>query len=171
MRRISQISEFEEQVEYFVDVASDYHADFVVFPELFTLELLSIEGEKLAPAPAIEKISEYTDRFCAFMGKLAVSYNINIIGGSHPTKVENGDIRNISYVFLRDGAMYTQDKLHPTPAERRWWNIKGGYGAHAIPNDCGTIGVRWEDRRVGKEWASTGRLRGWRCEKHTKKQK
>src|SRR3546814_5433784 len=48
MRRISQISEFEEQVEYFVDVASDYHADFVVFPELFTLELLSIEGEKLA---------------------------------------------------------------------------------------------------------------------------
>src|SRR3546814_10835236 len=46
MRRISQISEFEEQVEYFVDVASDYHADFVVFPELFTLELLSIEREK-----------------------------------------------------------------------------------------------------------------------------
>src|SRR3546814_9587683 len=55
MRRISQISEFEEQVEYFVDVASDYHADFVVFPELFTLELLSIEGEKLAPAPRSEE--------------------------------------------------------------------------------------------------------------------
>src|SRR3546814_4177897 len=65
---------------------------------------------------------------------------LNIIGGSHPTKVENGDIRNISYVFLRDGAMYTQDKLHPTPAERRWWNIKGGYGANAIPTDCGPIG-------------------------------
>src|SRR3546814_1446478 len=82
-----------------------------------------------------------SDLFCAFMGKLAVSYNINIIGGSHPTKVENGDIRNISYVFLRDGAMYTQDKLHPTPAERRWWNIKGGYGDNAIPTDCGPIGV------------------------------
>src|SRR3546814_8831780 len=37
--------------------------------------------------------------------------------------------------------MYTQDKLHPTPAERRWWNIKGGYGANAIPTDCGPIGV------------------------------
>src|SRR3546814_17800040 len=75
------------------------------------------------------------------MGKLAVSYNINIIGGSHPTKVENGDIRNISYVFLRDGAMYTQDQLHPTPAALRWWHIKGGYGATAIPTDCGPIGV------------------------------
>lgn len=141
MRRISRIEEFEEQVEYFVDVASDYRADFVVFPELFTLELLSIESERLAPAQAIEKISDYTERYCAFMEKLAVSYNINIIGGSHPTRIENGDIRNISYVFLRDGAMHTQDKLHPTPAERRWWNIKGGYGANAIPTDCGPIGV------------------------------
>src|SRR3546814_17345008 len=60
MRRISRISEFEEQVEYFVDVASDYHAEFVVFPELFTLELLSIEGEKLDSAPAIEKITQLT---------------------------------------------------------------------------------------------------------------
>jgi len=141
MRRISQIEEFEQQVEYFVDVASDYRADFVTFPELFTLELLSIDGEKLAPATAIEKITEYTDRFCAFMEKLAVSYNINIIGGSHPTRMSNGDIRNVSYIFLRDGAVHTQEKLHPTPSERRWWNIKGGYGAHVIPTDCGPIGV------------------------------
>ncbi|MFO1261270.1 MAG: GNAT family N-acetyltransferase [Sphingomonadaceae bacterium] len=141
MRKISSIDEFEEQVEYWVDVAADYRADFVVFPELFTLELLSIEGEKLAPANAIEKITEYTKRYCAFMEKLAVSYNINIIGGSHPTKQDNGDIRNIAYVFLRDGSVHTQDKLHPTPSERQWWNIKGGYGASVIPTDCGPIGV------------------------------
>ncbi|WP_425409979.1 nitrilase-related carbon-nitrogen hydrolase [Hyphococcus sp.] len=141
MRRISRIREFEEQVEYFVDVAADYKADFVVFPELFTLQLLSLETEKLAPAPAIAKVAEYKDRFCAFMGKLAVSYNINIVGGTHPTCVENGDIRNVSYVFLRDGSMYSQDKLHPTPAETTWWNIKGGEGASVIPTDCGPIGV------------------------------
>lgn len=141
MRRISRIREFEEQVEYFVDVAADYKADFVAFPELFTLQLLSLETEKLAPAPAIAKVAEYKDRFCAFMGQLAVSYNINIIGGTHPTRVDNGDIRNVSYVFLRDGSMYSQDKLHPTPAEARWWNIKGGEGASVIPTDCGPIGV------------------------------
>jgi predicted amidohydrolase/GNAT superfamily N-acetyltransferase len=141
MRGITKIEEFEEQVEYFVDVASDYRADFVLFPELFTLELLSISSNKLAPAEAIERISDYTERFTAFMEKLAVSYNINIIGGSHPTRVPNGDIRNISYVFLRDGAVFTQEKLHPTPSERRWWNIKGGFGADAIPTDCGPIGV------------------------------
>lgn len=141
MRRIACIDEFEEQVEYWVDVAADYHSDFVVFPELFTLELLSIEKAKLGPIQAIDKVADYTERYCAFMEKLAVSYNINIIGGSHPTRVENGDIHNICYVFLRDGGVYTQEKLHPTPSEREWWNIKGGYGANVIPTDCGPIGV------------------------------
>lgn len=141
MRRISSIDEFEEQVEYWVDVAADYHSDFVVFPELFTLELLSIESAKLGPTEAIEKIAGYTERFCKFMEGLAVSYNINIIGGSHPTKVKNGEIHNICYVFLRDGGVYTQEKLHPTPSEREWWNIKGGHGANVIPTDCGPIGV------------------------------
>ena len=96
MRKIASQTEFEEQVEYFVDVAADYGADFVTFPELFTLQLLSLEGEKLEPAQAIEKIAEYTDRFKEFMEQLAVSYHINIIGGSHPTRMDNGDIRNIS---------------------------------------------------------------------------
>ncbi|MEL6363206.1 MAG: GNAT family N-acetyltransferase [Pseudomonadota bacterium] len=141
MRRIETVEEFEGQIEYFVDVAADYHADFVVFPELFTLQLLSLETEKLAPAPAIAKIAEYTERFRAFMENLAVSYNVNIIGGSHPTAMENGDIRNISCVFLRDGAVHTQEKLHITPSERRWWNIKGGEGCAIIPTDCGPVGV------------------------------
>jgi len=141
MRKIEAIDQFEEQVEYWIDVASDYESDFVVFPELFTLELLSIEESKLQPAEAIAKIAEYTDRFTAFMERMAVSYNINIIGGSHPTRVGKDEIRNISYIFLRDGSTHRQEKLHPTPSERRWWNIRGGYGASVIPTDCGPIGV------------------------------
>ena len=141
MRRITKIAEFEEQVEYFVDVASDYKSDFVVFPELFTLQLLSLETERLSPAPAIAKIADYKDRYCAFMEKLAVSYNINIIGGTHPTKSADGEIRNVCYIFLRDGSVHAQEKLHPTPAEATWWNIKGGSGAAMIPTDCGPIGV------------------------------
>lgn len=141
MRRIAQIAEFEEQIEYFVDVAADYKSDFVVFPEFVTLQLLSLETDKPAPAKAIARIAEYKERYCAFMEKLAVSYNINIVGGTLPTKVENGDIRNVCYVFLRDGSTYAQDKLHPTPGEVVWWNIKGGERASVIQTDCGPIGV------------------------------
>ena len=141
MRKINSIDEFEQQIEYFTDIAADYKSDFVVFPELFTLQLLSLEHKPLGPVEAIEKITEYTPRFVAFMEKLAVSYNINIIAGTHPSMVENGDVLNICYVFLRDGSVHTQQKLHPTPSERMWWNIKGGEGALAIQTDCGPIGV------------------------------
>ncbi len=141
MRGLSDKSEFERQVEYFVDVAADYRADFVVFPEWFTLQLLSIEDRPLAPDKGIQRITEYAPWFQRMMEKLAVSYNINIIGGTHPTKTKSGDIRNVSYVFLRDGSVYAQDKVHPTPDEKYWWNIKGGSRVDTIDTDCGPIGV------------------------------
>lgn len=141
VRKVSSFDDFTKQVEYFVDVAADYRSDFVLFPELFTIPLLSIEKERLTPQQSIERITEYTNEYVTFMQKLAVSYNINIIGGSHPTRVENGDIENHAFVFLRDGQVYAQPKIHPTPHEVYWWNIKGGDKLKAIQTDCGPIGV------------------------------
>lgn len=141
MRGISDKSEFAKQVEYFVDVAADYRSDFVVFPELFTLELLSLEEKPLSPEKGVARVTEYTEWYVSMMEKLAISYNINIIGGSHPTRQPSGDIRNTSYVFLRDGSVHTQDKLHPTPHEAYWWNVKGGDRLETIDTDCGPIGV------------------------------
>ncbi|MGE3778988.1 MAG: carbon-nitrogen hydrolase family protein, partial [Pirellulaceae bacterium] len=141
MRRLAAKEEFRQQVEYFVDVAADYKSDFVVLPELFTLQLLSLEHKALPPAEGIQRIAEYTDWFVETMRELAVSYNINIIGGSHPTRMENGDIHNVAYVFGRDGAVHAQHKIHPTPSEAYWWSIKGGDSIDVINTDCGPIGV------------------------------
>jgi predicted amidohydrolase/GNAT superfamily N-acetyltransferase len=140
-RMIASFDEFIANVEYFVDVTADYRCDFVVFPELFTLQLLALEKRKLDPAEAIETLTDYTPRFVAAMRQLAISYNINIIGGSHPTRTEDDDIQNVAYVFLRDGSVHAQEKIHPTPNERHWWNIKGGDSVGAIQTDCGPIGV------------------------------
>jgi len=140
-RAIGSFDEFISNIEYFVDVVSDYKSDFVVFPELFTLQLLAFEKRKLTPAESIEALTEFTPRFVAALREMAIGYNINIIGGSHPTRTEDGDIQNVAYVFLRDGSVYEQEKIHPTPNERRWWNIQGGEHVHAIETDCGPIGV------------------------------
>ena len=141
LRAISSFEEFAHQVEYFVDAVADYKADFAVFPELFTLQLLSIENRKVPAAEAIAALTTYTGRFKEMMSELAVSYNVNIIGGSHPTREPDGEVYNISYVFLRDGSVYEQYKVHPTPNERYWWNIRGGERVTAIETDCGPIGV------------------------------
>jgi predicted amidohydrolase/ribosomal protein S18 acetylase RimI-like enzyme len=140
-RMIGSFEEFVANVEYFVDVTADYRCDFVVFPELFTLQLLAFEKRKLGPAEAIETLTEFTPRFIAAMRELAIGYNINIIGGSHPTRTDDGEIQNVAYVFLRDGSVHAQEKMHPTPNERHWWNIKGGDRVAAIQTDCGPIGV------------------------------
>lgn len=140
-RKVHSFEDFFKQIEYFVDVAADYRSDFVLFPELITLPLLSIENKKLSPQESIEKITQYTQAYTANMQKLAVSYNVNIIGGSHPTSMKDGSIENHAYIFLRSGAVYTQPKIHPTPNERYWWSMKGGNKLTTIPTDCGPIGV------------------------------
>jgi len=140
-RRVHSLEEFEKLVTYFVDVCGDYRCDFVLFPELFTLQLLSIDNETIPPHKAIEKITSYTEHLKKFFGELAMKYNVNIIAGSHPCKAENGDIHNVSFICLRDGRFYEQPKIHPTPNEKYWWNIKGADKLQAIPTDCGPIGV------------------------------
>ncbi len=141
MRAVETLAEFEKNVEYFVDVCADYRADFCLFPEMFTVALLALEKRRLSPEESIAALSKYTPRFIEFMSQLAVRYNINIVGGSHPTKTDDGDIQNVAYVFLRDGSVHAQEKIHPTPNEKYWWNIKGGDTVAAIPTDCGQIGV------------------------------
>ena len=140
-RAVKDFEEFIGQIEYFVDVAADYEADFIVFPELFTLMLLSFEEKELTPLEAIETLSRYTPRIRKALSEMALNYNINIVGGSHPTRMDDGDIHNVAYVCLRDGSVHEQEKIHPTPNEAYWWNIKGGDTIDAIPTDCGPIGV------------------------------
>jgi predicted amidohydrolase/GNAT superfamily N-acetyltransferase len=141
LRALRTFEEFAQQVEYFVDVVADYKADFAVFPELFTLQLLSIENRKVPAAEAIAALTNYTARYKELMSGLAVSYNVNIIGGSHPSREADGEVYNSCYVFLRDGSIYQQAKVHPTPNERYWWNIRGGQQVTAVETDCGPIGV------------------------------
>jgi len=141
MRAVRSFEEFAHQVEYFVDSVSDYKADFAVFPELFTLQLLSIDNRDVPSAEAIAALSGYTERLKDMMSNLAVAYNVNIIGGTHPSREEDGEVYNIAYIYLRDGSVYQQRKIHPTPSEKYWWNIRGGDSVRVIETDCGPIGV------------------------------
>ena len=74
------------------------------------------------------------------MVKFSLKYNINIIAGSTATKIED-QIQNISYIFLRDGSIHAQAKIHPTPDERQIWRMQGASIVNKIMTDCGPIGV------------------------------
>lgn len=140
-RKISSFQEFQDILEYFIGVASDYNSDFVVFPEFVTMSLLSIHNKKLGPVETLQSLGEFTQPFVKFMNEAAVKYNVNIIGGTHIMKNDEGHMENVCMVFLRDGSVHKQLKLHPTPSERDWWDIRGGDQLSVINTDRGAIGV------------------------------
>ncbi|TFH27921.1 MAG: carbon-nitrogen hydrolase, partial [Myxococcales bacterium] len=139
MRSIRDFDEFAQQCTYFIDVASDYKCDFLLFPELFTTQLLScIEAKR--PGLAARQLAEFTPRYLDLFLGLAVKYNVNIIGGSQFTE-ENDQLYNIAYLFRRDGTIGKQYKLHITPSERRWWGVIPGDTVEVFDTDRGKISV------------------------------
>lgn len=139
MRKIKDFDDFAQQIEYFVDVASEYKADFVLFPELLTTQLLSFVGEK-RPGLAARELTKFTDRYVEFFNEMAIRYNVNIIGGSHFT-MENDRVHNVSYLFHRDGTVDSQYKIHVTPSERRWWGVQPGSEVKVFDTDKGRVAI------------------------------
>lgn len=139
MRMIRDFQEFAQQCEYFIDVAADYKSDFVVFPEMFTMQLLSFLPNK-RPGKAVRQLTEFTDQYIEFFSTMSIRYNINIIAGSHLT-VEEDELYNISWLFRRDGSYSKQYKLHITPHERKWWGVKEGNKVEVFDTDCGKIAI------------------------------
>ncbi len=142
VRRVANFEEFAGYVDYFVETAADYRADFVVFPEFFTVQLLS-SMEKLASLEGIRRLAEMTPQVEELMAGLARRYGVHIIAGSHPVPGNTpNELFNKSMVFLPDGSHVDQPKLHITPAERTYWGITGGNELYAIQTPKVKIGVQ-----------------------------
>ncbi|MBL7884021.1 MAG: GNAT family N-acetyltransferase [Bacteroidia bacterium] len=139
MRSIKSFEDFEKHCEFFVDTSSDYRSDFVVFPEMITLQLLSFLPKK-KPGEAVRQLSKFTLRYEQLFTQLAIKYNINIIAGSH-FNVENDHLYNVSYLFRRDGTFEKQYKIHITPHEKKWWGVQSGDKMKVFNTDKGKIAI------------------------------
>ncbi|MCF8243015.1 MAG: GNAT family N-acetyltransferase [Melioribacteraceae bacterium] len=140
MRKVKNFDEFANQCEYFVDVASGYKSDFILFPEIITTQLLSfIENKR--PGIAARELAGFTSQYLEMFSNLAVRYNINIVGGSH--FIEEDDILyNVSFLFQRNGKIDKQYKLHITPNERKWWGVQPGDAVSVFDTDVGKVAIQ-----------------------------
>ena len=139
MRKIKSFADFARQVTYFVDVAADYDSDFVLFPELFTLQLLSQTGAR-SPQEGMQRLAGYTGKIVDLVKGLAKRSGLTVIAGSHPVR-DRERLLNVSYVCLPNGLVVPQPKLHVTPDERTWWGLTGGKTLHVIDTPACKIGV------------------------------
>lgn len=140
MRPIKSFDDFAHQTEFFVDVASGYKSDFAIFPEIFTLQLLSFIPQG-RPGVTVRKLSTFTKDYVDHFQHLALKYAVNIIAGSHYTE-EEGELYNISYLFKRDGGFEKQYKIHITPNEQRWWGTRPGNDLKIFSTDRGKISIQ-----------------------------
>lgn len=141
VRKIKTFEDFAKQVKYFVETAADYKSDFVLFPEFFSVQLLSVM-EPLPPIEGIRRLSqEFTQPLIELLSRLSSQNNLYIIGGSHPIE-RAGELRNECLIFDPDGSYVSQPKLHITPSEQRYWGISGGHELVVLPTPKARIAVQ-----------------------------
>jgi predicted amidohydrolase/ribosomal protein S18 acetylase RimI-like enzyme len=139
MRRVKDLDDLMQQVEFFVDAVGSYNADIVLFPEFFNAPLMAL-FEAESPSEAVRLLSGYTEEIRSRISELAISYNVNIIAGSMPEYREHR-LHNVSYLLRRDGTYDKQYKLHITPDEVSYWGLQGGRDLHVFDTDVGKIGI------------------------------
>jgi predicted amidohydrolase/ribosomal protein S18 acetylase RimI-like enzyme len=139
MRRISNFDGFKQQIRYFVDVAKAYDSDFLLFPELLTAQLMSYLKEK-TPLEAIRRLTTLTTHVDKLFKELAREFQIIIIGGTHPIK-QGKEIHNVASLYLPDGKIHRQPKIHITPNERRSWGIEGGSTLRVFDTPKARVGI------------------------------
>ena len=124
MRPIKGWEELEDSVEFFVDASDAYHCHFLLLPEYLAYQLFScMKGMDMTRM--VEELVSLSDRYIEMFSRFSKKYNLFIIGGSHPI-TRDGKLYNIAHLFTPSGNVYTQDKLHITPAERAEWHIEPG---------------------------------------------
>jgi len=108
---INDFEEFASNVETLVNQAKG--SDFIIFPELFTLELQYIVE--------MNKVHEFEGQYIDLFKQLSEKTNQYIVAGSHLV-IRNEKLYNIGHVFCPDGQLFTHTKTHLMPAE-----VKAGF--------------------------------------------
>jgi predicted amidohydrolase/GNAT superfamily N-acetyltransferase len=139
LRPIACFEDFAHQVEFFVHSAKDYKAHFILFPEFFTMQLLSYINEP-APALAVRRLARLTPAYESLFMRLAKETGIYIIGGTHPV-FQRGKVFNAAHLFTPNGQVFRQKKVHLTPTESGPYQLSRGHGLYLFHTDFGNIAI------------------------------
>lgn len=139
LHTIHSFEEFADQVTHYIKTAQEFGAEFVLFPEFFTTQLMSI-GDANGKALTINELPDFTEQYLNLFTKLARETNLHIIGGTHVIK-RNNKLYNMAHLFYPDGRIGEQAKIHITPTEVTEWNMAQGDGLQVFETEKGTIAM------------------------------
>ncbi|PKG22418.1 carbon-nitrogen hydrolase family protein [Niallia nealsonii] len=138
LQNIKSFEEFSKQCEHYIRNAEEYGAEFVLFPEFFTTQLLSM-GDGQNPL-TINELPGFTEQYRDLFRTFAVQTGMHIIGGTHVIRKED-KLYNVAHLFYPDGRVEEQAKLHITPTEVQEWNMDKGESFRIFDTDKGKIAI------------------------------
>ncbi len=142
IRPVPSFQEFANQVEGLVYTALDYKCDLLVFPEYFTLQLLTLGDLKKKISDQVRDLSQYEPRYRELMVRLAKETQMYIVGGSIPmTDKKENKLYNDCYFFGPTGQYGVQRKMHMTRFEKEDWDVSPGEQLHIFETALGKIAI------------------------------
>lgn len=138
LHTIKSFEEFAQQVTHYVRAACEFESDFILFPEFFTTQLLSIKDNR--EPLTIQELPNFTDQYLNLFKKLAIETKTHIIGGTHVLR-KNNMLYNVAHLFYPDGTFKTQAKLHITPTEVHEWRMAKGEHLEVFETEKAKIAI------------------------------
>jgi predicted amidohydrolase len=123
IRPVHSFAEFAAQVTGLVDTAHDYKCKLVVFPEYFSLQLLTLGDVQQPIREQVRRLAGHRPEVTALFSALAKRTGMYIVAGTMPV-VDGEHTFNESQLFGPDGSHRIQGKLHMTRFETEEWIIR-----------------------------------------------
>ncbi|WP_210366590.1 carbon-nitrogen hydrolase family protein [Bacillus sp. REN3] len=139
LHTIKSFDEFALQCEHYIKTAQEYGSEFVLFPEFFTTQLLSI-GSEQGTRLTINELPGFTEQYLNLFQSFAIHKGMHIIGGTHVV-ARKGKLYNVAHLFYPDGRIDEQAKLHITPTEVQKWDMRAGEDFKVFDTDKGRIAL------------------------------
>jgi predicted amidohydrolase len=142
IRPVQTFDQFRDQVEALVETARDYDCHLMVFPEYFTIQLLTLENVKRPIHEQVRDLTRQVPRFLELMEGLAKKNRIHIVAGTILTKGNNDDtVYNDCYFFSPSGKSGVQGKLHMTRFERDDWKVSARSKLKLFETEFGKVAI------------------------------
>ena len=140
IRPVQTFDQFRDQVEALVETASDYKCHMLVFPEYFTIQLLTLGNVKRPIREQVRDLAGQVPRFAELMGGLAKKSGMYIVAGSIPG-LDDGKVYNQCLFFGPSGEHGVQRKVHMTRFETEEWIVSGGTHFRVFETAFGRMAV------------------------------
>ncbi len=142
IRPVQTFRQFREQVEALVETAADYGCQLVVFPEYFTVQLLTLGDVRRPIQEQILGLARQVPQYIELMSGLARRHGLYVVGGSIPVQDDGDDaIYNDSYLFGPSGTFGVQGKLHMTRFETEDWRVSARSKLRVFETSYGKMAI------------------------------